>query len=117
MKQVVRIEIKRGTEGMQYTLLDQTVEFKEGSTLYKAHGNSGENIDMVVSMQELPDYDEPKVDGWYICQSEKCATMFSKYNGIWTRFREGDSVGHEAYWMELCETEADCVGGKGLRKV
>lgn len=117
MKQVIRIEIKRGSEDMQYTLLDQTVEFKEGSTLYKARGNSGENIDVVVSMRNLPDYEEPKVDGWYICQSEKCGFMFSKYNGIWTRFQEGNPVGREADWMVLCETDADCIGGKGLRKV
>jgi hypothetical protein len=119
MKQVVRIEIKRGTEGMQWTLLDQTVEFKEGSTLYKAYGNSGENFDVVVSMRKEAEYPEPEEKGWYRCKSDACGYMFynDKDKGEWILHMPGNLMNRNASWAEFCETESDCVGGKGLRKV
>jgi hypothetical protein len=116
MKRQVRVEIKRGPEGQQYTLLDTTLPFDGTSTMVKAHGNVGEKIDVIITTREVPEYEEPAEDGWYKCHSNKCDRMFRKWEGVWYLYTS-TLPAHKQTWMTLCECEADCVGGKGLRKV
>jgi len=58
MTRQVRVEIKRGPQNQQYTLLDTTLPFNNTSTLVKAHGNVHENIDVIITTQDTNEYKE-----------------------------------------------------------
>lgn len=112
MKKLIEVNLYRG----QYQLATQKVEISSAPALHEMRfdGNVGEEFRMEILSINAPDYPEPQANGWYACPSAKCGYMFYKDDGDWYLYNGVSRAGQQADWMTLCETEADCVGGKGL---
>ena len=104
MKQYIEIEIWR----KQDCLLGEVFPV-DGTQRNMTFGNVGEDMSLVISVKEEPDYPEPAEDGWYKCLSKNCNTMFRKSGGAWLMYRENVTP-TRTHWETLCECERIALG-------